>query len=230
MTGSPFPTSSGRASLRRVRCLAALRGFPRETPWNTRTTTAGAEHFALAMEPGLTRSEVVDTYLSHVPDVIEAAAVGFYQLEAMSGRVEAEGAQKIDGQAQGLRGFPGGVRTVRARGQDPVLEVGLARRGALDLLPSRGYALGCLRGTQGARYRRPLALSMEAPVVVCGMLFGTIKIAWGACHTLPSPVVPSCLWGRSPATKIGPSKGLCGSRPLSGARRRWSAPWTGMAS
>lgn len=148
---------------------------------NTRTTTAGAEHFALAMQSALTRSEVVDTYLSHVPDVIEAAAVGFYQLEAMSGQVvEARAHAFLDSQAQDCADFLEAYERY-GRGDDPVLEVALARRAAIDssrLAATRWDDSGARKALGTAGYEH----SMEAPVVVCGMLFGTINFARRLSH------------------------------------------------
>ena len=152
---------------------------------NTRTTTAGAEHFALAMQSALTRSEVVDTYLSHVPDVIEAAAVGFYQLEAMSGQVvEARAHAFLDSQAQDCADFLEAYERY-GRGDDPVLEVALAQRAAID---SSRLAATRWDNSGHARRSAPLATSTRwrRRSSCAGCCSGPSTLP-GACHTLPSP-------------------------------------------
>ena len=130
--------------------------------------TCVSEEFALAMQRTLTKTEVAEAYLANVRQVIDADAVGIYQLQAATGRV-------LDARVATGADFLDAYETY-GRADDPVLEHVIAHRTALDSsrLPGRRwYASGARQALSVAGYEH----SLEAPVVVAGMLFGTINFA-----------------------------------------------------
>jgi len=132
------------------------------------TGTAGSERFALAMQSALTRHEVAEAYLGNVRQVIDASAVGLYQLEEGSGQV-------LDVRVVTSTDFLTDYETY-GRADDPVLEHVVATRTAIDssrLRAGRWQPCGARTALARAGYEH----SMEAPVIACGTLFGTINFA-----------------------------------------------------
>ena len=135
---------------------------------NSATVAVRADAFALALQSALTKSEVAHAYLENVPTVIDASAVGLYQLDHTSRQV-------LDANVASAGDFLDDYETY-GRGDDPVLQHVLETGTAIDSsrLPKRQWS-GC-----GARQALAVAgfeHSLEAPVVAAGVLFGTINFA-----------------------------------------------------
>jgi DNA-binding CsgD family transcriptional regulator len=126
------------------------------------------EAFALAMQRPLTKAEVAEAYLANVRHVIDADAVGMYQLHANTGQV-------VDSRVTSTAGFLDAYEQY-GRADDPVLEHVITHRTAVDSsrLPVRRWSRCGARQALGiAGYEH----SLEAPVVIGGVLFGTINFA-----------------------------------------------------
>lgn len=125
--------------------------------------------FASALQSALTRDEVAATYLSHVNGVIPAEGVGLYQLDTDSGdvldvRAKVEGEVLEDYEEYG-------------RDDDPVLDFVVRHQRPID--SSRVVSADSWEGS-GARSAigaGGYGHSMEAPVLVSGLLFGTLNFA-----------------------------------------------------
>ncbi|MGW3943677.1 LuxR C-terminal-related transcriptional regulator [Streptomyces phaeochromogenes] len=137
----------------------------------TSPSPRSTERFTLAMQSALTRSEVVDAYLTHACTVIPAAAVGLYRLDEHSRRVLDVHAVTSD---QFLAAYE-----AYGRDDDPILSRVMDERTALDS--------SCLPGGQWDRSgaRQALAVgqyqhSLLAPVMSGSVFFGTINFARGA--------------------------------------------------
>ncbi|MEU6661981.1 LuxR C-terminal-related transcriptional regulator [Streptomyces sp. NPDC046821] len=127
----------------------------------------GAERFALSLQSALTRSEVVDSYLTHVRSVIPAGAVGLYQLEEGSGRV-------LDVHAVASGGLLDEYEAY-GRDDDPVLSRVIEGRTALDSSRVPGGQwdrCGARQALGAASYRH----SLLAPVATSAF-FGTVNFA-----------------------------------------------------
>ena len=125
--------------------------------------------FSGALQSALTRDEVAATYLSNVSGVIEAEGVGLYQLDTESGRV-LDVRAKIEGDV--LEDYE-----QYGRGDDPVLDFVVRHQRPIDssrVVPPDSWEASGARLAIGAG---GYAHSMEAPVMVSGMLFGTLNFA-----------------------------------------------------
>ncbi|MFG2884598.1 LuxR C-terminal-related transcriptional regulator [Streptomyces sp. NPDC048297] len=132
-----------------------------------------AERFTLAMQSALTRSEVVDAYLTHARAVIPAGAVGLYQLDEGTGRVLDMHAVTSDDFLDAYEAY--------GRADDPVLTRVIGARTALDSsrLPSGQWdRSGARQALAVARY----AHSLLAPVMSGGAFYGTLNFARTAVH------------------------------------------------
>lgn len=127
-----------------------------------------AENVALELQSALTRTEVAEAYLETVPKVIDASALGFYQLDSDSRQV-------LDVRALSRYAFLDDYEKY-GRNDDPVLHHVLTTGAAIDSsrLPQSQW-LGC--GARHALGIAGLGHSLEAPVVTSGRLFGTINFA-----------------------------------------------------
>jgi DNA-binding CsgD family transcriptional regulator/GAF domain-containing protein len=129
-----------------------------------------AEAFALELQSALSKDEVADAYLRSVQGVIEASAVGLYQLDQASQQV-------LDVKVQTPSDFLDEYERY-GRDDDPVLEHVLTTGTAIDSsrLPAQRWS------ESGARHALGVVgygHSLEAPVVTSGYLFGTINFARG---------------------------------------------------
>lgn len=134
---------------------------------------AAAEHerhrFAGALQSALTRDEVTATYLSNVSGVIEAEGVGLYQLDTDTGHV-LDVRAKVEGDV--LEDYE-----EYGRSDDPVLDFVVRHQRPIDssrVVPPDSWEGSGARSAIGAG---GYAHSMEAPVMVSGMLFGTLNFA-----------------------------------------------------
>ncbi|MDZ5621062.1 LuxR C-terminal-related transcriptional regulator [Nocardioides sp. HM23] len=127
-----------------------------------------AETFALELQSALTRAEVADAYLGSVKDVIDASAVGLYQLDQQSQRV-------LDVRVHSAADFLDEYERY-GRDDDPVLEHVLTTGTAIDSsrLPGSQWLASGARHALGVG---GFGHSLEAPVVTSGCLFGTINFA-----------------------------------------------------
>ncbi|MEW1723248.1 LuxR C-terminal-related transcriptional regulator [Streptomyces sp. NPDC093109] len=128
------------------------------------------ERFAFAMQSALTRSEVVDAYLTHARTVIPASAVGLYRLDEQSRRVLDVHAVTSDQFLDAYEAY--------GRNDDPVLSRVMEERTPLDSsrLPGNQWdRSGARQALAVARY----AHSLLAPVMSGTMFFGTINFARG---------------------------------------------------
>lgn len=125
--------------------------------------------FAAALQSALTRDEVAATYLETVNGVIEAAGVGLYELNVETGdvvdvRATVQGDVLHDYESYG-------------RQDDPVLDFVTRHQRPIDssrvVEPSSWEVSGARSAIGAGGY----AHSMEAPVMVSGVLFGTLNFA-----------------------------------------------------
>ncbi|MER5184101.1 LuxR C-terminal-related transcriptional regulator [Streptomyces sp. NPDC002896] len=129
------------------------------------------ERFALAMQSALTRSEVVDAYLTHVRAVIPASAVGLYRLDEHSRRVLDVHAVTSDQFLDAYEAY--------GRDDDPILSRVMDEKTALDSsrLPGGQWdRSGARQALAVARYEH----SLLAPVMSGAVFFGTINFARSA--------------------------------------------------
>ncbi|GCD91179.1 LuxR C-terminal-related transcriptional regulator [Nocardioides sp. LS1] len=132
-----------------------------------------AETFALELQSALTRAEVADAYLDSVQGVIDANAVGLYQLDRTSQQV-------LDVRVHSTGDFLDEYERY-GRVDDPVLEHVLMSGTAIDssrLPGDRWHDCGARHALGVAGYGH----SLEAPVVTSGYLFGTINFARDLAH------------------------------------------------
>lgn len=125
--------------------------------------------FAGALQSALTRQEVVSAYLDTVNGVIDADGVGLYELDIDTGdvidvRARVEGEVLEDYESYG-------------RQDDPVLDFVTQHHRPIDssrvVAPANWEDSGARWAIGAGGY----AHSMEAPVMVSGMLFGTLNFA-----------------------------------------------------
>ncbi len=125
--------------------------------------------FSGALQSALTREEVNSTYLATVNEVIGADGVGLYELDFDTGtvldvRAKVEGDVLEDYEAYG-------------REDDPVLNYVTRHQRPIDssrvVEPSSWEGSGARAAIGAGGY----AHSMEAPLMVSGMLFGTLNFA-----------------------------------------------------
>lgn len=125
--------------------------------------------FAGALQSALTREEVNSTYLETVNEVIGADGVGLYELDVDTGtvldvRAKVEGVVLEDYESYG-------------RQDDPVLDYVTRHQRPIDssrvVAPSSWEGSGARAAIGAGGY----AHSMEAPLMVSGMLFGTLNFA-----------------------------------------------------
>lgn len=125
--------------------------------------------FSSALQSALTREEVNSTYLETVNEVIGADGLGLYELDLDTGtvldvRAKVEGDVLEDYEAYG-------------REDDPVLDFVTRHQRPIDssrvVAPSSWEGSGARAAIGAGGY----AHSMEAPLIVSGMLFGTLNFA-----------------------------------------------------
>lgn len=125
--------------------------------------------FSAALQSALTRQEVVDAYLGSVGPVIEAEGLGLYELAPEQGGV-------ID-----VRATVGGEVLEHyeqfGRCDDPVLRFVTEQRRPIDSSRVTSHAAWDACGAREALGLGGLGHSLEAPVMVSGVMTGTINFA-----------------------------------------------------
>ncbi|WP_340541083.1 LuxR C-terminal-related transcriptional regulator [Nocardioides sp. GXZ039] len=133
---------------------------------------AARHEFAGALQSALTVEEVGRAFLSASGRVLPACAVGLYRLDVDSGDVI-----EVHSDAEGL--FLEEYERY-GRADDPVLDFVLQQRRPIDSTRAAGGKKWEASGARAALGGAGLEHSLEAPLVVSGMLLGTVNFARAA--------------------------------------------------
>ena len=125
--------------------------------------------FAGALQSALSKEEVTAAYFASISRVIDASGVGMYQLDAESGNV-------IDVMAS-LEGDFLDDYEAYGRQDDPVLQFVGEHRRPMDSSRLVGARRWDDCGARAALGKGGYGHSMESPVMVAGMLYGTLNFA-----------------------------------------------------
>ena len=132
-------------------------------------TQSGLHHFAGALQRAMTRDEVSAAYLESARLIIPADGIGLYELDPDSGAV-------CDVAAT-VRGDFLGAYEEFGRADDPVLAFVAQHNRAIDSSRVVETQVWEACGARSALGLAGYAHSMEAPVHVSGLMFGTINFA-----------------------------------------------------
>ena len=130
---------------------------------------AGRERFSAALQSALTMTEVQDAFLDVAGEVIRAGGFGLY-------RIDPDTQTMIDFRARVDVDFLGDYEDY-GRGDDPVLDFVLRERRPIDSSRVARRTVWQCCGAREAIGIGGYEHSLEAPVVVSGLLFGTVNFA-----------------------------------------------------
>lgn len=125
--------------------------------------------FARALQSALTRDEVAQTYLSSVAGVIRAGGLGLYELDAEHGAVVNVRATVTGDLLDSYEAF--------GRADDPVLRFVAEQLRPVDSSRVTSPQKWDACGAREALGQGGFARSLEAPVMVSGLMLGTINFA-----------------------------------------------------
>ncbi|WP_293786694.1 LuxR C-terminal-related transcriptional regulator [uncultured Aeromicrobium sp.] len=124
--------------------------------------------FTSALQSALTRNEVTRAYLAHVGDVVPADGLGLYELHPEQGVIDVRatvGGELLDDYED------------YGRQDDPVLRFVTEQHRPIDSSRVCSPHTWNACGARNALARENFEHSMEAPIIVSGVLFGTINFA-----------------------------------------------------
>lgn len=138
-------------------------------------TTAEVERernrFTGALQSALTKEDVTVAYLGSVGGVIAAEGIGLYELEPERGAVVDVRATVGGELLQNYEAF--------GRSDDPVLRFVTEQQRPIDSSRATSHAAWTACGAREALARGGFGHSLEAPVMVSGLMLGTINFARG---------------------------------------------------